>query len=101
VAASPGFFGNGMGSMLGTMAATAAGVAGGAFLYQGLENMWQSHHQPATHDGSGQHGLLDADNASSAGSAQNAFSDMQPDAGTTDSAGTFDSGGFDGGDSAA
>jgi hypothetical protein len=90
-----------MGGMLGTMAATAAGVAGGAFLYQGLENMLHPHRQPGAHDGSGANGLLDADTASPAGSAQNAFSDMQPDAAATDSAGSFDSGGLDGGDSAA
>jgi hypothetical protein len=34
-----GFLRSGMGSMLGTAAATAAGVAGGAFLFQGLENL--------------------------------------------------------------
>ena len=38
-APAPGFFGGGMGSMLGTVAATAAGVAGGAFLYQGIEHL--------------------------------------------------------------
>ncbi|MDB5774499.1 MAG: hypothetical protein JWP38_632 [Herbaspirillum sp.] len=38
-AASPGFFGGGVGSALGTVAATAAGVAGGAFLFQGIEHM--------------------------------------------------------------
>jgi hypothetical protein len=63
--------------------------------------MLHSHRQPAGHDGAGQSGLLDADNASSAGSAQNAFSDMQPDAAAADSAASFDGGGLDGGDSAA
>lgn len=38
-AASPGFLGGGGGSFLTSMAATAAGVAGGAFLYQGISNM--------------------------------------------------------------
>jgi uncharacterized protein len=38
-AASPGFFGGGVGSVLGTVAATAAGVAGGAFLFQGIEHL--------------------------------------------------------------
>lgn len=37
--ASTGFFGGGAGNMLGTVAATAAGVAGGAFLFQGIEHM--------------------------------------------------------------
>jgi len=41
-APSSGFFGGGMGSMLGTVAATAAGVAGGAFLFQGIEHMLNS-----------------------------------------------------------
>lgn len=34
---------SGMGSFLGTAAATAAGVAGGAFLFQGLENLLGHH----------------------------------------------------------
>jgi hypothetical protein len=34
-----GFLRSGMGGMLGTAAATAAGVAGGAFLFQGIENL--------------------------------------------------------------
>ena len=37
--AAPGFFGGGLGSTLGTVAATAAGVAGGAFLFQGIEHL--------------------------------------------------------------
>lgn len=37
--ASPGFFGGGVGNALGTVAATAAGVAGGAFLFQGIEHL--------------------------------------------------------------
>lgn len=36
---SNSFFGNTGGSMLGTVAATAAGVAAGAFLYQGISHM--------------------------------------------------------------
>lgn len=38
-AASPGFFSGGMKGALGSVATTAAGVAGGAFLFQGIENM--------------------------------------------------------------
>jgi len=38
-APSPGFFSGGMKGALGTVAATAAGVAGGAFLFQGIEHM--------------------------------------------------------------
>lgn len=39
---SPGFFGGGLSGTLGTVAATAAGVAGGAFLFQGIEHMMHS-----------------------------------------------------------
>jgi hypothetical protein len=46
----PGFFGGGFGNILGNVAMTAAGVAGGEFLFQGLEHMF-SHHPG--------HGLLD------------------------------------------
>jgi hypothetical protein len=41
--AAPSFFGGGAGSMLGTVAATAAGVAGGAFLFQGIESLIGHH----------------------------------------------------------
>ena len=40
--ARSGFFSGGLGSTLGSVATTAAGVAGGALLFQGLENMF--HH---------------------------------------------------------
>ncbi|AMP16570.1 DUF2076 domain-containing protein [Collimonas pratensis] len=38
-AAAPGFFGGGIGNVLGSVATTAAGVAGGAFLFQGIEHL--------------------------------------------------------------
>ena len=38
----PGFFSGGFGGALGNIATTAAGVAGGAFLFQGIENLF--HH---------------------------------------------------------
>lgn len=38
-AATPGFFGGGIGNVLGSVATTAAGVAGGAFLFQGIEHL--------------------------------------------------------------
>jgi hypothetical protein len=41
-AARPGFLSGGMGSALGGIATTAAGVAGGALLFQGIENLF--HH---------------------------------------------------------
>lgn len=36
-----GFLGGGFGSALGSIATTAAGVAGGAFLFQGIEHLFQ------------------------------------------------------------
>ncbi len=39
----PGLFGGGGGGFLGNMAATAAGVAGGAFLFQGLSGLMSNH----------------------------------------------------------
>lgn len=38
--ARSGFLGGGIGSTLGSIATTAAGVAGGAFLFQGIENLF-------------------------------------------------------------
>lgn len=38
--AKTGWLGGGLGGTLGSIATTAAGVAGGAFLFQGLENMF-------------------------------------------------------------
>lgn len=46
-----GFLGGGAGSMLGTLAATAAGVAGGAFLFQGIGNLLGNQH----HDDASRH----------------------------------------------
>jgi hypothetical protein len=43
--ARPGFLGGGGGSFLGNIAATAAGVAGGAFLFQGIENLMGHHNR--------------------------------------------------------
>lgn len=66
-AAGPGFLRGGMGGMLGTMAATAAGVAGGAFLFQGIEHLMGGQH------GAG-HGLLGQQNdPADASSLHNAF----------------------------
>lgn len=57
----------GSGSFLGTMAATAAGVAGGAFLYHGLENMF-SHHDQGNQHGLGSN-FGDSGNAAGLGAA--------------------------------
>lgn len=43
VQSRPGFLGGGGGSFLGTMAATAAGVAGGALLFQGIGGLMGHH----------------------------------------------------------
>ncbi|MGI4848560.1 MAG: DUF2076 domain-containing protein [Janthinobacterium lividum] len=43
-----GFLSGAGGSMLGTMAATAAGVAGGAFLFQGIGSLLGNHHPAAS-----------------------------------------------------
>lgn len=59
----PGFLRGGGGGLLGTMAATAAGVAAGSFLFHGLDNLFHDHDQ------GGQHLLSDND-------AGNAFSDQ-------------------------
>jgi uncharacterized protein len=39
----PGFLSGGLGSTLSSIATTAAGVAGGAFLFQGIENLLHQH----------------------------------------------------------
>ena len=54
-AASSGFFGGGVGNVLGTVAATAAGVVGGAFLFQGIEHMME-HNNSNSFSGQ-QHGM--------------------------------------------
>jgi hypothetical protein len=73
-----GGMGGGGGSFLGTMAATAAGVAGGAFLFQGLGNLLNSHHG---NEAGQQHGLT-----SDAGAGQTSAADnsLAQDAGLND-----------------
>lgn len=58
-APSSGFLRGGFGSTLGSIATTAAGVAAGGFLFQGLENMF-SHHG----SGGGSNHLLNSDDTS-------------------------------------
>lgn len=57
---SPGMFGGGGGgSFLGTMAATAAGVAGGAFLFQGLGNLLDGEESPQADSSAATEGVAD------------------------------------------
>jgi hypothetical protein len=81
-AARPGFLGAGGGSMLGTMAATAAGVAGGAFLFHGIGNLLDQGDE------------TDAGNAPVADNtaAQPQPESAEPDAGTQELAGGNESG---------
>ncbi|MBC7413369.1 MAG: DUF2076 family protein [Herminiimonas sp.] len=83
--ARPGLFGGG-GGFLGNMAATAAGVAGGAFLFQGIENL-MGHR-------SGGAGFLGDHAAASpaSGSTVNNFYGAEPDGGASRDAARLDSG---------
>jgi hypothetical protein len=62
-AKSGGFLGGAGGSMLGTVAATAAGVAAGSFLFHGIGNLLGN-------DGQGASNHLLADNAADGGAAE-------------------------------
>lgn len=105
-AASPGFLGGGAGSMLGTMAATAAGVAGGAFLFQGIGNLLGNHPLQGASEQLDKTQAAPANAAENDASAQNSDTasnnDMQPADDTTDdqevaSDSGFDDSGFDDG----
>jgi hypothetical protein len=101
----PGMFGGGGGSMLGTLAATAAGVAGGAFLFQGIGNLLGNHHPAASQASADATPASDA--APLADSSASSFSSTDQSArddATTDSSflddsfagdSSFDSGGDD------
>ncbi|MFZ6645774.1 DUF2076 domain-containing protein [Undibacterium sp. TJN25] len=90
-----GFFGGNGGSMLGTVAATAAGVAAGAFLFQGIGSL-MGHHA------SGNSQALDSGGSAAApagsggdGLISNYFTDdpvAQSDAGNSDGLDSFDDG---------
>jgi uncharacterized protein len=74
-AARPGFFGGNAGSFLTSMAATAAGVAGGAFLFHGIESLLSHPAQGTGIPGSGltselTSGLTDAPPVENAASDQ-------------------------------
>lgn len=63
--ARPGFLGGGFGSALGSIATTAAGVAGGAMLFQGIENLF--------HRGSGGGGFFGGQPATGSETVVNNF----------------------------
>ena len=63
-----GFLRGGFGGTLGSIAATAAGVAAGGFLFQGLENMFGGHH--------GQSGSNHLLNSNDNDSSNNLFTDQ-------------------------
>jgi hypothetical protein len=99
-----GGMGGGGGSFLGTMAATAAGVAGGAFLFQGLGNLLNSHHG---NDAGQQHGLTSDTGAGQTPAADNSLAQdaglndistapaqETPDYGVADNNVAFDDGGM-------
>ena len=72
------FLRGGGGSMLGTIAATAAGVAGGAFLYQGIGNLLGNHSQHQGDNASGNPdnaGNLSSDNTDNT----NSLAGIEPD----------------------
>ena len=94
------------GGMLGTMAASAAGAAGGMFLFNGLHNLMGGQHGNTPADAASK--SLLGDNASNAGGATAADSSLARDAGAnsdvfgaapdTSDGGFFDDGGFGGDD---
>lgn len=96
-------FGGGGGSMLGTLAATAAGVAGGAFLFQGIGNLLGNHHAADTHAKTDTANALDSSQLADSSSAPPSPNDMPlQESGAADNNLLDDSftdgGGFDSGD---
>ena len=73
-----GMGGGGGSSFLGTMAATAAGVAGGAFLFQGIGNLMGNH---GAKDGAQQHGAASDTSGAQTPAAGNS---LAQDAGAND-----------------
>lgn len=80
-AARPGFLGGGLGGTLGSIATTAAGVAGGAMLFQGIENLFHRGSggggffggQPATGSETVINNFYGDDNANGGGQRDNAL----------------------------
>jgi uncharacterized protein len=83
----PSMLGGGGGSFLGNMAATAAGVVGGAFLFQGIENLLGHHGGAHGFGQQGQQGLAGLDNSTvdvDPGDTGGDASDLASDAGLDD-----------------
>ena len=79
----------GMGSFLGQAAAMAAGVAGGAFLFQGIQHLMNRPDAPAAAASGATPAAADATQLAD---------DTRADPGWDDAASDVDDGGFDGGD---
>ena len=91
-AARPGFLGGGLGGTLGSIATTAAGVAGGAMLFQGIENLF--------HRGSGGGGFFGGQPATGSETVVNNFYGDRSDDGASgqrDNALLADNGSLDNG----
>jgi hypothetical protein len=82
----PGGFLGGGGGMLGSIAATAAGVAAGSFLFQGIENMFGHHNQ------GGSNHLLNSDDQGNSLFSDQSGSSLADQAGLGDVGQSFGSG---------
>lgn len=93
-AARPGLLSGGAGSFLGSMAATAAGVAAGSFLFHGIDQLLHPHDAP---DHAASQGLADDPGSASQLMDETGFDNgsMASDAGFDDIGGFDDAGGFD------
>ncbi len=94
-ASNTGFFGSNAGSMLGTVAATAAGVAGGALLYHGIENLMS--HQTHGSGLAGQNSLTGLPQEHATPAQSQSSDSLAADAGfndISDLGGADDDGGF-------
>jgi hypothetical protein len=88
--------GGGGGSFLGNLAATAAGVAGGAFLFQGIQNLMGHDQHPADHQAAADTTNTNAAPAESSNLADQ--SSMDADSAAYDDSGFTDDMDFSGGD---
>lgn len=75
-----GFLGGSGGSMLGTMAATAAGVAGGAFLFQGIGSLLGNHAPAHDAQAKAEPASATTDHATDNGLSPSALKELEPPA---------------------